>query len=83
MSGSGQPCIFVKEISSSKSSSQLSVCISGGWSTNASGSRIFSTRLMPEALPLGTEPIFQADEPDEEDCEPVDVDVESNNGPEK
>lgn len=47
----------MKEIPSSKSSSQLSVCSSG--STNDSG-WIFSTRLIPAALLLGAEPVFHA-----------------------
>ena len=38
------PCNFENDGPSSKSSSQLSVCSSGCWRTNANGSRIFSTR---------------------------------------
>ena len=66
----GLPWSFVKEIPSSKSSSQLSVCSSGGCRTNDKG-WIFSTRLSPGLLP-DVGPFFHPEGPDE-GCEPSEV----------
>ena len=57
VTGSGTlPCNLEKDIPSSKSSSQLSVCSSGGCSTNAIGC-IFSTKFFGA---FGVDPAFQA-----------------------
>ena len=57
VTGSGTlPCNLEKDIPSSKSSSQLSVCSSGGCSTNPIGC-IFSTRFFGA---FGVDPAFQA-----------------------
>jgi hypothetical protein len=68
--GKGAPCNFVKDIPSSKSSSQLSVCSSGGWRTKGNGC-IFSTSpsgaLMTEPFTFEVELVFHPELADEED----------------
>lgn len=68
------PWSFVKEIPSSKSSSQLSVCSSGCCNATYEGGWIFSAKLMPDRFsamttaagltPGRTLPAFQADTAD-------------------
>jgi len=57
------PWSFVKDMPSSKSSSQLSSCSSGGCNTNAIGSRIFSAsaRGPDDGFAIGAVPILKAD----------------------
>lgn len=77
------PWSFVKDIPSSKSSSQLSSCSSGACSTNVIGSRIFSTNASGPAEGL----IFEIDEPgpslnaDVEGCSMPEVDAWSIEAP--